>query len=278
MPVPTTPTTPRRPRRTTTRQVAVLVATAAIALSGCGDDDADTATSTTAPAESPSAVDGDGGSTTSAGDGVGADLTAYCEIAVELTEQDSLPTAEQLAEYQSLAPEAVAEPVATLVAAFEAAGDQPQQVFADEEAVAAIEELTAFEAEACGLEPPQDPDVTEIDPSATQVAVTATDHAFDVDLPTAPGRYSFVMANSGVEPHLMVLAHLEDDAVLDEVMASEGGTGVIDSFESGVVPPGAEGVVTAELVPGRWVLICPIPTEEGTTHVDLGMVREFTVS
>ncbi len=278
--MPTTPTTPRRLRQTTTRQVAVLVATAAIALSGCGDDDADTDTAktTTAPAESPSVADAVDGSTTSAGQGVDTDLTAYCEIAVELTEQDSLPTAEQLAEYQSLAPEAVAEPVATLVAAFEEAGDQPQQVFADEEAVAAIEELTAFEAEACGLEPPQDPDVTEVDPTATQVPVTATDHAFDVDLPTTPGRYSFVMANSGSEPHLMVLAHLEDDAVLDEVMASEGGSGVISSFESTVMPPGAEGVVTAELVPGRWVLICPIPTEEGTTHVDLGMVREFTVS
>lgn len=265
--MPTTPTTSRRSRRPVARTSAVLIASAALLLAACGDDDTDTATTTTAPTTT----------TVPATDDAEPELDRFCEVATELAEQDSLPSAEQLAEYEALAPEEIAEPVATLLAAFDAAGDEPQQVFADEGAVDAIEELTAFEAEACGLEPPQDPGATEVDPAATRVEVTAADHAFEVDLPTSPGRYSFVMANSGAEPHLMVLAHLEDDAVLDEVLASEGEVGVITAFESSVAPPGAQGVVTAELVPGRWVLICPIPTDEGTTHVDLGMIREFRV-
>lgn len=271
--MPTTrPTNPTIPPVRTRRTIAVaLVASTALLLAGCSDDDPQVASSTTADA----AVD-DPAPTT---DEPAGDLTAFCEVAEALNDQESLPTTDQLAEYQALAPDEIAEPVEVLVAAFEAAGDSPQAVFSNPEAIAAIEELTAFEADACGLEPPGDPGSNEIDPAATRVEVTATDHAFDVDLPTSPGRYSFVMANTGAEPHLMVVAHLEDDADLAEVLATEGEAGgVITALESDITPPGSEGVVTGDLAPGRWVILCPIPTADGTSHVDLGMIEEFTVS
>jgi hypothetical protein len=85
------------------------------------------------------------------------------------------------------------------------------------------------------------------------------------------------MPNDGAEPHLMILAHLEDGVSIDEVMASEGDTGVIRSYESGIAVPGAEAVVSLDLEPGRWVLLCPIPNGEGTPHAALGMLHEFTV-
>jgi hypothetical protein len=262
-----------RTRRWPRSIVALAASVALLLLTGCGDDGADTASSTTGATTTTTPAS----TTETAAEPVEAGLEEFCAVARELTEQDSLPTAAQLAEYQSLAPEEIAEPTAVVVAAFEAAGDTPQSVFADEEATAAIQELGAFEADACGIEPPQDPSVTEIDPNATRVDVTAVDHFFDVELPTTAGRYSFVMANTGAEPHLMVIAHLEDDAVLDEVLASEGDEGVITTFESAVVAPGAEGAVTADLGPGRWVLVCPIPDADGVSHVELGMVAEFTV-
>ena len=95
---------------------------------------------------------------------------------------------------------------------------------------------------------------------------------------TLAGRYSLVMANDGAEPHLMVLAQLEPGVTLEEAMASQGQEGVAASFESDVAPPGAEAVVTADLTAGDWILICPIPDAAGTTHVEHGMIHEFTLT
>ena len=205
-------------------------------------------------------------------------LDEFCSVAEQLNSQDSLPTPEQLAEYQSLAPDEISEPTATLVAAFETAGNNPQTVFADEGALAAIQELTVFEAEACGLEPPQAATVEEIDLDAVRVDVIASEYTFDIDDPTAAGRYSFVMANAGTEPHLVVVAQLEPDAALDDVLAADGDVGVIRAVESDVAPPGGEAVVTVDLEPGRWVIVCPIPSEAGDSHAALGMLRELTIS
>jgi hypothetical protein len=228
-----------------------LAAAAGLLLAACGDDEPG--------AEAPS-------------------LDEFCSVAAELNSQDSLPTAEQLADYQSLAPDDIAEPTAIVVAAFEAAADDPQAVFTDEAAVAAIGELTAFEAQACGLEPPVEARSTEIADDATRVDITASEYTFDVEDPTTAGTYSFVMTNAGDEPHLLVVAQLEPGAALDEVLASDGDVGVIQATESDVAPPGGESVVTVDLEPGRWVIVCPIPNGSGESHAALGMLRELTIS
>jgi uncharacterized cupredoxin-like copper-binding protein len=120
--------------------------------------------------------------------------------------------------------------------------------------------------------------VTELDPDATRVDVAATDFAFHADLPTTAGRYSFVMANEGEAPHIMILIQLAEGATLAEVAASEGEEGVAASFESELATPGAEAVLTTDLTPGTWILVCPLPGPAGQTHADLGMVHEFTVA
>jgi hypothetical protein len=208
------------------------------------------------------------------------ELAEVCALAAELNAQDGPPTEEQLAAYAELAPPEIADDVAAFIVAFQAADGDFGAVFADPAAGPAIEALTAFEAESCGLEAggsEQDPSVTAIDPSATRVDLTASDYHFDLELPTDAGRYSFVMQNEGAEVHLMVLAELEEGVSLDEVMASEGEAGVVQMFESDIAPPGMEAVVTADLTPGRWVLVCPIPNAEGVAHAELGMVHEFTI-
>jgi hypothetical protein len=205
-------------------------------------------------------------------------IDEFCSVAARLNSQESLPTAEQLTEYQALAPDEIAEPTAIVVAAFESAADNPQAVFTDDAAIAAIEELTAFEAQACGLEPPESAGNDEVADDATRVDITASEYAFDTEDPTAAGRYSFVMTNAGAEPHLVVVAQLEPDVALDEVLASDGDVGVIRAVESEVAPPGGESVVTVDLEPGRWVIVCPIPNEAGESHAALGMLRELTIS
>lgn len=244
----------------TWRAVAALTALAAVA-AACGDDDDEAA---------------------DAGD----DTEAFCDIARELDAQDDFPSVEQLEEYRDAAPEEIraeAETVATAFIEATEAGD----VFAAfedpavEEAFGAIE---PFETEECGIEheeedeeeePEQDASVTSLDPAATRVDVIATDYAFELT-PPAAGRTSFVMKNEGEERHVMYLFRLAEGQTLEEVLESEGDAAGED-WESASVTAGEEAVLTADLTPGEYGLICYIPTPEGQEHYELGMQESFTV-
>ncbi len=253
--------------------IKLLALVISLALLGaCGDEAGGDAALTTTAGSSNPPTSAEGASA------IDRELVDFCELAEQLNSQDSVPNSEQLAAYAGLAPEAIATQAAVVTASIEAAGGDFEALFADTEAMTALEEITAFEAETCGFEPPQDPSVTELDPNATRIDVAAADYHFAAPFPNSAGRYSFVMDNAGEEPHMMILAHLEEGVTIEEVLASEGETGVIASFESDVAMPGIEVVVTADLEPGRWVVVCPIPNSKGTSHAELGMVHEFTVS
>lgn len=75
----------------------------------------------------------------------------YCDLVVEVKDQPGLPTAEQVAAYARLAPDAIAEPVATITSIYAEHGGDRAAILADPEAGPTIDELTAFEKEACGL-------------------------------------------------------------------------------------------------------------------------------
>ncbi len=214
---------------------------------------------------------------------VPAELAEYCAAAEAFTQQQSMPTVEQIEEYAALAPPEIADQIGVVVDAMKENDGDFTVIFSDPAAQAAVEEITVFEAEACGIEPPdegpdQDPSVTVLDPNATRVDVEATEYHFEAEFPTSAGRYSFVMTNAGEEGHLMILARLEEGAALEDALASEGEEGIAEVFESDVAGPGGEAVVTADLGPGQWVLLCPIPNESGTPHFAEGMIHEFTVS
>ncbi|HUF99572.1 MAG TPA: hypothetical protein VMM60_15685 [Ilumatobacter sp.] len=201
----------------------------------------------------------------------------FCANAAELNSQDSAPTVEQVEEYAELAPAELAEPVAVVLAALEAADGNFEAIFSDPAVGPALGEITDFEAEYCGFEDDESASDTELDPNAIRIDVDATDYMFDMELPVEAGRYSFVMTNNGAEPHLMIFLQLEEDAVLDEVMESEGEEGVIEFHESDVAFPGTEAIVTLDMEPGRWIMICPIPNAEDVPHLALGMIHEFTI-
>ena len=267
-------THPSGPARRT-RRLGLSVLVGALAATGIGcssDDEADTTSSTSAPATT---VDASEEASTPEVDPEYAEL---CELAVEVNEQEGPPTAAQLEQYAELAPDDLRPAVESLGAAFAAAGDDLGAVFSDPEASAALEQITEFEATTCALGTAQDASVNEIDPDATRIDVVASDYHFDAEYPTEPGRYSFVITNEGVEPHLAILARLEDGVSVEDAMASEGEEGITEMFESDMAPPGEETVITAELTAGNWILVCPIPDAEGTPHVALGMVHDFTVA
>lgn len=265
-----------------------------LACAACGDDDsgdvgtpAPAATDapsandapTTAPAPSAPATDD---TEPEGGDAAGVDPAdaEYCAAVEAINSTDAMPTVDDVRAYLEVAPEEVHPPVELVIAKLEEAGGDFMAVFADEAAGAALEEITAFEEARCGTGddgPPQDPMVTVVDETATRVDLVATEYAYEGDLPTSEGRYSFVMSNEGAEPHIMILLRLEDGASLDEVLAAEGDEGVAETYESSPAMPGGEGVLTTDLVAGTWVLLCPIPGPEGHPHFVDGMIREFTI-
>ena len=281
----------------TRRRIPAALAAAGvlIALTACGgDDDDDGAAATTVAAavasdpavtepvaSDPAATEPDGTEPTGT---VDPEFAEYCALSIELTEQPSMPTAEQMTTILAVAPAEIADAAKTFVDAYIAAGDDVSftifDEYADELAV-----IDAFDVEHCGItpeeeEPPPDPAVVSIDPSATRVDVDATDFHFEFEPPTAAGRYSFVMANDGEEVHMMILAQMEPGATFEEVMASEGEEGLVQSFESIPSDPSGESVVTADLTAGHWILVCPIPSEANDMepHAALGMVHEWDVT
>lgn len=300
------------PRRTLAGCLALVALTAGA--TACGDDDDDedpaaAAVATTqadaaAPTEAAAATTAEAvsptteaaaptteaaaptieasGPTTGSGS-VPAELAGYCAAAEELNSQDELPTTEQIEAYAALAPPDIAEPMDVVMGLLAENDGDFTIVFGDPDGQAALEEITAFEAETCGLAPPdegppQDPSVTVLDPNATRVDVEASEYHFEAEFPTSAGRYSFVMTNGGEEMHIMILARLEEGAALEDALASEGEEGIAEEFESELAQPGAEAVVTADLTPGEWVLLCPIPGPNGAPHFTEGMIHEFTIS
>ncbi|MET0459331.1 MAG: hypothetical protein ABW195_08785 [Ilumatobacteraceae bacterium] len=283
------------------RRIPVVLAAAGvlIALTACGgDDDDDTAATeattasaeasapaATAPAAGEPAADGPDGTEPAGSEPTGSvdpEYAEYCALSIELDEQQSLPTAEQMTTILAAAPEEIADAAKTFVDAYVAAGEDAMTVFLEHEEELAV--IEAFDAEHCGIvseeEAPPDPEVVTIDPAATRVDVEGTDFHFEFEPPTAAGRYSFVMTNDGEEPHMMILAQMEPGATFDEVMASEGEEGLVQSFESIAAVAGEEAVVTADLSAGHWILVCPIPSgaNDMQPHAALGMVHEWDVT
>jgi hypothetical protein len=267
---------------------ALAAAGVLLALTACGgdDDDKGAATTTTLPANAA----GDAATNEKATETTGTEPTGtvdpefadYCALSIELDQQQSLPTAEQMTTILAAAPAEIADEAKTVVDAYIASGANDFTVFTKyPDQMSAIE---AFDEEHCGIasddDAPPDPAVVSIDPAATRVDVHATDFHFQFEPPTAAGRYSFVMANGGAEPHMMILAQLEPGATLEQAMASEGEQGVVQEFESVPSGPGGESVVTADLTAGHWVLVCPLPSQANNMqpHAALGMVHEWDVS
>lgn len=223
--------------------------------------------------------------TTTEGPVVAAGAEEYCQLARLLDEQESFPTVEQLDELVAVAPDEIKPDVDYVVGRFREgieAGD-PARAFGDPEVERRLEPIEEFETEACGLSPDegedqeQDPSVTTLDPAATRVDVTATEYDFDFAEPAA-GRTSFVMANPGEESHMMLVARLKEGATLNEVLeADDPDEFVEEEFESDIANPGEEAVLTAELTPGNWAMVCPLPAADGEVHFLKGMAVAFTV-
>ncbi|HEX2575442.1 MAG TPA: hypothetical protein VHK88_03775 [Aquihabitans sp.] len=117
------------------------------------------------------------------------------------------------------------------------------------------------------------------------VDVVLDDFSFTaVDTEAAPGPVTIRARNEGAEPHQLTIGRPTGDltaANFAERFERDGEAAVIDQVEwaggPNALPPGETGVAVADLAPGDYIVVCFMPSADGTSHVMKGMVSELHV-
>jgi hypothetical protein len=276
---------PPRPRPTRPRRYAAVASLALLVggLAACGDDDGG-GDDAQAGAEG---TEGGGTGTTAGGleaQPAGGELDAYCTAVVDLEATAALndPSGDPVA-----FAEAMLEPATTVQ---EVAPDEVEPVVAD--GVAILQQVvdTGDPTGLQGLEQTTAPlHEFDVDNCGWEVSdVTMADYSF-AGLPDelAAGVHSFELANDGAEAHVLVVVRKAEGVTQswDEILAAGEGSGLYEDVTSGFAPPGATGYAVADLAPGEYMALCPIPTGttaeaegSGPPHFVHGMTQEFTVA
>ena len=113
------------------------------------------------------------------------------------------------------------------------------------------------------------------------VTITAVDFALAAPDTLPAGLTTFRMINTGREPHQAVVAGapgksfpelqaaLLQEGAFPEWLTFPGGAGVVNSGDS--------SIVTVDLVPGNYLMLCYIPSLDGKPHIVKGMYRRLVV-
>ena len=114
------------------------------------------------------------------------------------------------------------------------------------------------------------------------VTIIATDYAFSAPDTIPAGLTTFRMPNQGGEPHQAVIAGVNGRS-FDEIEAAMLKEGPIPEWLTfpagpGVVISGDSSNATANVAPGNYLIMCFLPSPDGTLHVQKGMFRRLVVT
>jgi uncharacterized cupredoxin-like copper-binding protein len=128
-----------------------------------------------------------------------------------------------------------------------------------------------------GSSPPDDAD----DPPDTDADVELVDYRFDLP-PRIDGSSDLGVSNgSSSEPHELLVTRLDEGATVDDVTDALDDRRPMPAVGLGgmqAILPGASERLRLDLAPGRYVVLCAIPSPDGTPHYRAGMVEEVTVT
>jgi uncharacterized cupredoxin-like copper-binding protein len=129
------------------------------------------------------------------------------------------------------------------------------------------------------------PDAPRVNPPAASGEIVLTDFAYTISDTLRAGEQVIHVTNRGQEEH---------EADIVRVSSPEALAGYIawmDNHQVGLPPaipvggvgdllPGAEAWMRVRLEPGRYALVCQVPSTShgGKAHYQLGMVHEFVVT
>lgn len=135
-----------------------------------------------------------------------------------------------------------------------------------------------------GSEPASRP----IPPGVPTVDMTLQEYAFvynEAAIQAADGNFAFEVTNAGEEEHEIVVLGIDSDQSLQELL--EAGDPESEDLPEGlefitfggIFEPGETGTTVFDqpLGPGRYGLVCFIPSPEGVPHAFLGMISEFEI-
>ena len=123
-------------------------------------------------------------------------------------------------------------------------------------------------------------------PPVADLRMQLVDFSFIIEGEPAAGPQIVEIANTGMEPHEVVLLNLAEGASVQDVMtfmmAGENAEGAPPfAFSGGAAPwkPGMTAWYEADLPSGEYGIICflPSPVNEGAPHFMLGMVQQVSV-
>lgn len=273
-------------------RTVAAIGTLALLATACGSDEESSDTTATLVTSAPATTAAGGASTVSAdttadtaGTEPSSEFAEICALAQVMNDQEMPPTAAQMTQYQELAPQDLRPDIDPLVEAFvPVEGDLVGffNVAADDQIEVHLDALAVFEEENCAIPADNDPaegSTWELEDGAQRVDVIGQDFAFEFESPTEAGRTSFVFTNEGVEAHFLLVVKLAEGVTLQEALESEDPEGLLEGeWETKLAAGGGdEEVVTFDLEPGSYGLLCFIPTVDGTPHAFLGMTSEFTI-
>jgi hypothetical protein len=113
------------------------------------------------------------------------------------------------------------------------------------------------------------------------VTITAIDFALEAPDTVPAGLTTIRMINTGREPHQAVVAGAANRsfAELQTALLREGAFPDWVSFPggAGVVNSGDSSIVTINLLPGNYLILCYIPSLDGKPHIMKGMYRRLVV-
>lgn len=117
---------------------------------------------------------------------------------------------------------------------------------------------------------------------ARVATITARDYGFDAPDTLVAGRTELQLTNRGAELHHAALLRLDAGKTLADFLAAlkAGGPPPAWAHDAGgpnAPAPGATSAAVVDLRAGRYLLVCFIPSPDGTLHVMKGMVRAITV-
>ena len=119
-------------------------------------------------------------------------------------------------------------------------------------------------------------------PLAHVVTIGATDYAFGAPDTIVAGLITFRMINQGREPHQAVVAGSPERtfAELEAALLREGPIPEWLTFPGGPgnVVAGDSSIITANVTPGNYLILCFIPSPDGNPHVMKGMYRRLVVT